>query len=243
MKYKPSYYKEHFVEKFNNALDKKYSLEKKTKRRKAFIDDYDKYYSDNENGSTIEQSVKQWLRPNNRTVPKVDTLVKICNILKCESDYFLTSQSYLNKEIGKAADTIGLPEDTVAEIATDPTPMRYFLEQYPYEDFCIAINSYVENARLHSMYYGDDNADFVPENYEEDDELIKYEKYQLPSFSDDDEKRWVKYEREASAMLAVIRDDLSKKLSEILLSLYDPSYPDDYDKTIKTMEYFDFDDN
>ena len=70
------------LENFNKALArKKWDL-------KRLANEYDKKYP-SENGRTIYNTLRRWRSPNGN--PTLNILVRVCDLLECDIDYFLQS--------------------------------------------------------------------------------------------------------------------------------------------------------
>lgn len=115
MNYDEYYYRENFRTNFLNALDYHYGSIPPKKRRGQFIHDYDYEYFNGEYGS-VESSMKSWLSGKVLKVPGVEVLMRICNILDCDVDFFLTEQEDYKKKIRTAAEIIGLRYETIDAI-------------------------------------------------------------------------------------------------------------------------------
>lgn len=106
MKYDAKNYSiEIFLPKFQKLLNDKYGNLKEHQRRNAFVKDYDDKFN-TDTGKTIDNTVKQWFSYQQK--PSIEKLMNICELLDCDIDYFLTSQSSFNKEIEKFSDISGL---------------------------------------------------------------------------------------------------------------------------------------
>ena len=115
MPYDPSYYKTHFCEKFYTILNDRYADVAPHRRRGRFTEDYDNLYP-SEKGASVSSSLKQWLAASGQKVPIVENLMKVCNVLDCDVDYFLTEQESFRKEIADTSQVTGLNYKTVEHI-------------------------------------------------------------------------------------------------------------------------------
>ena len=111
MQYNVDYYRKHFRAKFLAALDNRYAVYEKRSRRNQFVDDfYNEYFKE------IESSMKSWLSGKVLKVPPVEVLLRVCNILDCDVEYFFTDQHGFHKEINAASEEIGLQYETVEQL-------------------------------------------------------------------------------------------------------------------------------
>ena len=113
MSYDFTYYRNHFYQKFDNILNVRFANIKPHNRRSAFVDEYDERYG-GDSAHSIMSSVKSWF--SEYRVPKLETLLRICNLLNCDVDYFLTDQLCFSRQIENAATTTGLKYETIEQI-------------------------------------------------------------------------------------------------------------------------------
>lgn len=112
-KYSFDYYKDNFEGKFLSLLDIQYSNIPHNKRRETFYCDYENsYYAD------IRKTAKNWFRTDysKRTVPALNVLINICDILHCDIDYFLTNQTEYNSDISLVSGITGLTFQSVENL-------------------------------------------------------------------------------------------------------------------------------
>lgn len=103
---------------FNDKLDKIIEARYKTKKAntwnkqyRAFYSDYrKKYFSDD---FDISASVRIWRSHSSNQLPKIEILIKLCSLLDCDIDYFITEQTDFRKDLAAAAETTGLQYETI----------------------------------------------------------------------------------------------------------------------------------
>lgn len=131
MSYNPDWYNhESFRTKLKTLYESRYQELPKHKRRQAFVNDFNKKYYKDENseiikhnkndkegdGKSISTSVNKWLSQNQPDIPTIHNLIKICDILDCDIDYFLTEQTEFKKEIENASEVTGLSTENIEKI-------------------------------------------------------------------------------------------------------------------------------
>ena len=97
-KYSIKYYKNHFREKMEKLLEKKYPEIRKHNRVSHFTTKFQLYLQSKESDIS-ESTIKAYMSPSNRNFPPIETLADICNFLDVDMDYFLTEQEDFNLSI------------------------------------------------------------------------------------------------------------------------------------------------
>lgn len=109
-----NYSKDSFIVKLDKIVEARYKTEKANtynKQYRAFYSAYrEKYLSDD---FDISASVRVWRSCSNNQLPKIEILIKLCSLLDCDIDYFITEQTDFRKNLAAAAETTGLQYETI----------------------------------------------------------------------------------------------------------------------------------
>lgn len=120
-------------ENFNNKLDKIVEARYKTKKANTQNKQYRAFYSDfrKKNFSDdfdISASVRAWRSYSKNQLPKIEILIKLCSLLDCDIDYFITEQTDFRKDLAAAAETTGLDYTTIDELTNLPISEKHIVD-------------------------------------------------------------------------------------------------------------------
>lgn len=115
-KYEMNYNKDTYNKRFEKALAIKYRKFDPWKRRREFIKAYELKYADDK--TNIVTQIKNWSTIANQTLPSVTQLIKICDVLECDIDFFLTDDPEVefNSDMSVTSKTTGLSNEAIMEL-------------------------------------------------------------------------------------------------------------------------------
>lgn len=109
-----NYSKNSFNDKLDEIVKARYKTEKSNtdqKQYRAFYSAYrEKYFSDD---FDISANVRTWRSHSNNQLPKIEILIKLCSLLDCDINYFITEQTDFRKDSATAAETTGLRYESI----------------------------------------------------------------------------------------------------------------------------------
>lgn len=145
MKYNPDYFTENFPNKFQKLLNSRYSSIKQKERRGQFEKDFNNKFPDCD---LCTSSINQWFSPSLKRFPTFDKLLRICSLLDCDIDYFLTEQDVFQKDARSASDYLGLSYDTVERISNYDDKIKGLIDVLVFDNHNNHSNEDMKNADL-----------------------------------------------------------------------------------------------
>lgn len=150
MEYKKDYFnKVNFISKFDKIIEARYRTGKANtpnKQMRAFYSTYKEKYPYDK--FDIGTSVRQWRSFKSNQLPNVENLMKLCSVLECDIDYFLTEQEEFEKDVQQAADYLGLSYETVERIKNYDGKIKGLIDVITFDNHNNHSDSVLENADL-----------------------------------------------------------------------------------------------